>query len=100
MARQVTHVTVRNGLTLAYVVALVNALMAVLLSFGVHMTNDQIAAITGLVNAAMLLSARVLHLPEKTPDGGTVKITHVPVLKQTSADGETTTVTPSSVTEG
>lgn len=76
-----THVTVRNGLTLAYTVAVVNALLELLISFGVHLTDVQHASIVGFVNAAMLLGARVLHLPEKTPTG-TVAVRHFPVLEE------------------
>jgi hypothetical protein len=100
MLGKITHLTVRNGLTLAYVVALVNALLALLLAFGVNITTEQSAAITAFVNAAMLLAARVLHLPESTPDGGTVRVTHVPVLQTqgpvqtTHGPGGETTVTP------
>lgn len=94
MARQVNHVTVRNGLTLAYVVAVVNASLTLLLSFGINITSEQQAAITAFVNAAMLLAARVLHLPERTPDGGTVQVTHMPILK-TSGPGTSGDVTTS-----
>lgn len=100
MASPVTHVTVRNGLTLAYVVALVNALLALLLSFGVDISPEQAAAITAFVNAAVILSARVLHLPERTPDGGTIRMQHIPVLTTqgpvVTSHGPTgeTTITP------
>lgn len=80
MAAPVTHVTVRNGLSLAYIVAFINAGLALLLSFGIDISQEQQVAIVGFVNAAVMLAARVLHLPERTPDGGTVKLTHVPVL--------------------
>jgi hypothetical protein len=73
-------VTVRNGLTLAYTVALINTLLALLIAFGATVTNEQQAAIMAFVNAAVLLSARVLHLPERTPSGGTIQVNHVPVL--------------------
>lgn len=77
-----THVTVRNGLTLAYTVAVVNAGLALVVAFGINVSTAQQAAIVGFVNAAMLLAARVLHLPEKTATG-TVAVTHVPVLVET-----------------
>lgn len=79
----ITHVTVRNGLTLAYVVALINCAMALAISFGVNLTDGQQGAIMAFVNAAVLVAARVLHLPEQTPDGGTVAVRHVPVLAST-----------------
>lgn len=78
-----THVNVRNGLTLAYVVALVNAALTLVITFGVHFTADQQAAIVGFVNVAVMLAARVMHLPERTADGGTVSVKHVPELVTT-----------------
>jgi hypothetical protein len=77
-----THVTVRNGLTLAYTIAFVNATLALLIAFGVSLSDTQQATIVTFVNAAILLAARVLHLPERTATG-TVKVTHVPVLTET-----------------
>lgn len=92
MARSLKHVTVRNGLTLAYVVALVNSALILLVSFGVNMNDSQQAAIVGFVNVAVMLAARVLHLPERTPAGGTVQLQHVPVL--TSSDPPAVLVPP------
>lgn len=89
-----THVTVRNGMTLAYMVAVVNALLGVLIAFGVSLTDVQRASIIVFVNAAVLLVGRVLHLPEKTPDGGTIRVAHVPVLETTPAVPAVTTTPP------
>ena len=86
MARPVTHVNVRNGLTLAYLVALVNCAMALVVSFGVDLSNTQQGAIMAFVNAAVMLSARVMHLPERTSGGGVVAVTHVPVLEVKTPD--------------
>jgi predicted membrane channel-forming protein YqfA (hemolysin III family) len=84
-----THVTVRNGMTLAYMVALVNALLGCLVTFGVDLSDPQRASIITFVNVAVLLVARVLHLPEQTPTG-TVRVTHVPALvTMTAATGTT-----------
>jgi hypothetical protein len=77
-----THVTVRNGLTLAYTIAFLNASLALLIAFGVTLTDTQQATIVAFVNAAVLLGARVLHLPERTTTG-TVQVEHVPVLVET-----------------
>ena len=41
--------------TKANVIALVNALLALLVSFGVHLSDAQQATIVGLVNAAAVL---------------------------------------------
>lgn len=77
------HVTVRNGLTLAYVIALVNALLALMDAFGLHLTANQQVAVAGFVNASVVVAARVLHLPERAPNGETVSVRHVPVLETT-----------------
>jgi hypothetical protein len=91
--------TVRNGLTLAYVVATINAGLGVLLAFGIVVSEAQQSALIVFVNAAMLLAARVLNLPEKIPGGGgTVSVNHLPVLTTRTSSGETTMVPPS--TEG
>ncbi len=74
--------TVRNGLTLAYTVAAINALLELLISFGVHLSDAQHAGIVAFVNAVVLLAARVLHMPERTSTG-TVQVEHVPVLVET-----------------
>ena len=41
----------------AAVLALTNALLAVLLAFGVHLSTDQRVAITGAVNAVLVAAA-------------------------------------------
>lgn len=70
----------RNGLTLAYVVALVNSALTLLTSFGVNLTPTEQSSIVGFVNVAIMLAARALSLPERTP-AGKVRVTHVPVLE-------------------
>lgn len=75
------HLTVRNGLTLAYIVAFTNAALSLVLAFGISLDGGQQTAIVGFVNAAVMLAARVLHMPESTPGGGTVAVRHVPVLE-------------------
>lgn len=77
------HVTVRNGMTLAYTLAFVNSTLALVISFGVSLTDAQRAGIIGFVNAAFLLAARVMMMKEGTSDGGTVVVKHVPVLEVT-----------------
>jgi hypothetical protein len=78
-SHRVTHVTVRNGLTLAYTIAFINAALALLVQFGVHLTTDQQTAITTFVNVSIVLAARVLHMPERTP-AGLVMVKHEPIL--------------------
>lgn len=57
-----------NGITMAYAMGLVNALLGVLIAFGVTITDQQAAAIIGFVNAAMIVAAHVGHrLGEQSP---------------------------------
>lgn len=50
-----------NGVTVAYVIGMTNALLALLFTFGVQITSDQRSALTGFVNAALVLVAHVSH---------------------------------------
>jgi len=50
-----------NGITIAYVMGLTNAVLACLLAFGVHLTDVQVGAIATLVNAALVLAIHVGH---------------------------------------
>lgn len=62
-----------SGVGTAYLVAAVNALLTLLIAFGVMLSNVQTAAITTAINAVLVL---VLHLASKTqssmppPPGG------------------------------
>jgi predicted amino acid-binding ACT domain protein len=51
-----------NGVAVAYAVGATNALLAVLFSFGVNVTDDQRSAIVGFVNAALVLTAHLSHV--------------------------------------
>jgi len=56
-----------NGITMAYLMGLVNALLALLLAFGVPLTDTQDAAIVSFANAAMIVVAHLGHrLGEQT----------------------------------
>lgn len=88
------HVTVKNGMTLAYTLAFVNACLGAFESFYVHLNHAQQASLTTLVNASVLLIARVMTMKETTPDGGTVAVKHVPVVVETPPGGGEPTVTP------
>lgn len=57
----VRFVTTLNGISIAYVMGLVNALLAILLSFGVNMNETQTASIVTFVNASFVLLAHVSH---------------------------------------
>lgn len=50
-----------NGITMAYAMGLVNSLLAVLLAFGVTLSDQQTAAIVGFTNAALVILAHVGH---------------------------------------
>lgn len=50
-----------NGITIAYVMGLVNAGLGVLLAFGLTITPEEAAAITAFVNAALVLITHVGH---------------------------------------
>jgi nicotinamide riboside transporter PnuC len=50
-----------NGVALAYAMGLINAGMALIISFGVNLNTTQQAAIFAFVNAALVLVAHVSH---------------------------------------
>ena len=50
----------------AAVVAFVNAVLSAVVQFGVSLTDTQIASITGLVNAGLVLGAIALAYRRKT----------------------------------
>lgn len=59
-----------NGISIAYVMGLINALFACLLAFGVSLTDAQIASISTLINAAMILAVHFGHrVGEATASG-------------------------------
>lgn len=76
-----------NGITMAYAMGAVNALLAVLLAFGVTMTDQQTAAIVGFVNAALVILAHVGHRL-----GEAINTQHPATVASTTTT--TTTTTP------
>lgn len=50
-----------NGISIAYVIGFVNACMAVVNAFGLHLDDTQRVAIVGLVNAALVLAIHMAH---------------------------------------
>jgi hypothetical protein len=59
-----------NGITIAYVMAIMNALFAVLVAFGVHLTDTEIAALATLLNASLALAVHIGHrVGEATSSG-------------------------------
>ena len=59
-----------NGISIAYIMALVNALLACLLAFGVHLSDQEIASLVALINAGMVLAVHIGHrVGEATASG-------------------------------
>lgn len=59
-----------NGITIAYVMGFVNAVFACLLAFGVTLTDAEIASMSALINAAMILAVHFGHrVGEATASG-------------------------------
>lgn len=54
-------VTNLNGISIAYVMGVVNAAMSLLLAFGVSISNQQDTQIVTFVNAILILMAHVSH---------------------------------------
>lgn len=50
-----------NGITIAYAMGLVNALLGLVLSFGVTLSADQRSYIVAAINAALVFVAHVSH---------------------------------------
>lgn len=64
-----------NGVTIAYVMGLSNALLALMFAFGVHISNDQRSAIAAFLNVSLVLIAHVAHAQAKR--------SHPPVIVET-----------------
>jgi hypothetical protein len=54
-----------NGVSVAYAIGLTNALLALLFSFGVNVSQDQRTAIVAFVNAALIFTAHLAHAQTK-----------------------------------
>ena len=50
-----------NGISIAYIMGLVNALLACLLAFGVHLDDQEIASLVALINAGLILAVHIGH---------------------------------------
>jgi hypothetical protein len=50
-----------NGISIAYVIGFVNAVMSACMAFGLNMNDTQRVAIVGLVNAALVLAIHLSH---------------------------------------
>jgi hypothetical protein len=50
-----------NGISIAYVLGFVNAVMAVINAFGLNLNETQRVAVVGLVNAALILAVHMAH---------------------------------------
>lgn len=57
-----------NGVAIAYLLGLVNALLQLLLAFGVSISDKQNAALVAFVNAALVALAHLAHkVGQNTP---------------------------------
>lgn len=54
-------VTQLNGISIAYVMALINSGFAVLLAFGAPLTDTEKSSVVGFLNAALVLLAHFSH---------------------------------------
>lgn len=60
-----------NGISVAYLMGVVNAVLAAMVAFGVHLNDSQQVAVAGLVNAALILGIHLAHrLGEVQAAGG------------------------------
>lgn len=50
-----------NGISIAYMLGIVNSVMAVVGAFGLELTDTQRAAIVGLVNVSLMLAVHLAH---------------------------------------
>lgn len=62
-----------NGISIAYVIGLVNSIMAVVNSFGLNLNDTQRVAIVGLVNAALVLAIHLSHRIGEAQSSGDVQ---------------------------
>jgi hypothetical protein len=59
-----------NGISIAYIMGLVNALLACLLSFGISLSDQEIASLVALINAGLILCVHIGHrVGEATASG-------------------------------
>lgn len=59
-----------NGISIAYLLGLTNAVLAVVAAFGVGLNATQRVAIVGLVNAVLILAVHLAHrVGEATASG-------------------------------
>lgn len=54
-----------NGVAMSLAYALVNSMLALLVAFGVHLTNTETAAVLAFVNCALALVAYIAHVGAK-----------------------------------
>ena len=59
-----------NGITIAYVMGVANALFALMLAYGVHLTDAEIASTLAFINTVLVLAVHVGHrVGEATASG-------------------------------
>lgn len=61
-----------NGITIAYAIGLVNIALALIVSFGVHLTQEQRGYLVAFINGALVLVVHISHrVGEATNSGAT-----------------------------
>ncbi len=65
MSRVANRIAMLNGVTVAYVIGLANAVLALVVAFGVNLTETQQGTITALVNAFLVLVAHASYAQAK-----------------------------------
>lgn len=87
-----------NGISVAYVMGFFNAVFGVLVTFGVHLTDSEIASMTGLLNAALIMAVHFGHRIGESVASGSSTALSVQASDAATANaerhlnGETTTV--------
>lgn len=69
-------VVLGNGVSLALVIAVINALIGVAVSFGLHLSENQIGSIDLAANALLALWARGMHVAAKQQQDSVPPVHH------------------------
>lgn len=62
-----------NGISIAYVLGFVNAVLAAINAFGLNLNDTQRVAVVGLVNAGMVLAIHLSHRIGEAQSSGDVQ---------------------------
>lgn len=81
-----------NGITVAYLMGVVNAGLATMVAFGVDLNPTQTAALAGMVNASLILAVHLGHrLGEVLAAGGSAQHSQAATYELQQATAPTTT---------